>query len=282
MAVNAQFRRNYKLPGVQIGISRTVNPVVDIGALLLMGVMTTSSGTNKAAGVAPVGKIISVSDAATSERFFGAGSVMDLMVKSALRQQDFSGVWALPVAPTGGLTARADEVEFTGTPTDNGTATLRLGNDVYQVAVASGSAAAVIATALTNIVNSDTGAAFVAEASAGTITLTAKTEGTIMNDMIISIDVSDIGGLSATHTNNGGTGVQTYPTADAISNALGDEDFDIIVNPDYQNAKPVINSVLDDRWGQTSVGSGLTVACVERQPRRPERQRGDACFRQVL
>ena len=263
MAVNAQFRRNYKLPGVQIGVSRTINPVVDIGALLVMGVMTTSSSTNKAAGVAPVGRIISVSDAETSERFFGAGSVMDLMVKAALRQQDFAGVWALPVAPTNGLTARADTVEFTGTPTDNGTAVLRVGNEVYQVAVASAATAAVIATALSNTVNGDQSASVVASASGGTVTLTAKTEGTIMNDMIVSIDVADIGGLSAVYTRNAGTGSQTYPSATEITDALGDEDFDIIVNPDYENARPTLNAVLDTRWGQTDVGSGLTVGCVK-------------------
>ena len=259
--VNTEFRRNYRLPGVQIGVSRSINPVVDVGVIVLLGVMTTSSGTNKAAGVAPINNAISVSDAAESERLFGAGSQMDLMVKAALRQQDFAGVWALPVAPTNGLTARADTVAFSGTPTDNGTAVVMVGNEVYQVAVASGSTAAVTATAFANIINSDTDAAVVASASGGTVTLTYKTEGTIMNDMLVSVDVSEIGGLSAVYTRVAGTGTQTYPND--IDDIMGDQEFDIIVNPDYQNAKPAINTALDVRWGQLSTGAGLSVACVK-------------------
>lgn len=186
-------------------------------------------------GSAAVNQPVLVTSASAGVELFGAGSQLAIL-NAAYRQGDsFGEVWAIPVADPSGAAA-SGSFKVTGTATAAGTVYAYIGATRIAVGVASGAAAATIATNLAAAINANILLPVTATASSGTVTVEAKNAGAFGNDISIAINRQGYAageslpeGISVTVTAMAG-GSGSPALADAIA-AMGDDQYDLIVSP---------------------------------------------------
>jgi len=182
-----------------------------------------------------IGKLVLVSSLAQAKTIGGQGSMLAAMYET-WRQNDLVGeIWCLPVKATAGAAA-SGKVTITGTATETGLINLYVAGVRIQATVASGSAAAVAASALATKVNATADLPVTAVAAAGVVTLTCKWLGDSGND--ISLSLNRLGKSNGEFTPAGLTVVAAAmsggagtPDATAALAALGDAPFEFICAP---------------------------------------------------
>ena len=170
----------------------------------------------------------------------GLGSMLADMIAFARWHNPIGEIWVMDVGDPAGGVAAAGAIAITGTATASGTLVRYVAGERYQVGVAVGDTAAVVAAALTAAIgkgyakfNRRMGAPVTATAATGTITLTARHTGVEGNGIRIESgldgDELDPPGLTVAITPmSGGAGVVDMATAFA---ALGSIQFDWIASP---------------------------------------------------
>ncbi len=245
----SQIPANLRLPlfHAEVDASQASYFVQDQRALLIGQRLSTGTA------VADVPVLVSSTDQAVT--LFGAGSVLARMVAAYRRNDDFGGIWCLPLADAVAAVAATGTVTLTGTTTAAGALSLYIAGQRVQVAVASG-AAATVATALAAAITAASDLPVTAAASTGTVTLTAKNKGPLGND--IDVRLNFLGALGGEATPAGLTAAivamangATAPSLAAGLAALGDEPFDFIASP-YTDTTSLdaIKTLMDDQTGR--------------------------------
>jgi phage tail sheath gpL-like len=221
-------------------MSRISNPVVTLNIIprdYQLGLEDRRAlliGQKTSAGLAAAGLYRNLPrTAAEINELFGARSHLAQIARAFREVNPVTNVDVISLADNAGGTAATAVCVFTGTATASRTiyfAAASGQNNRYEVDVAIGDTAAVVAGKFLTAIGLDTSAPFTAGLATATITLTAANKGTIPNTWLISLlDAFDkpaiVPGL--TYTLTGWTGGATNPSLTTL--------FDEVLNIRYQD-----------------------------------------------
>lgn len=122
--------------------------------------------------------------------YFGQGSIAHLMVLSALQTNPYLSLSVIALDDAGGSIAATQTLTIGGAATTAGTHILYVGDQNVTVAIASGDAAAAIATAINAQIAKQPNLPFTAAVVGAVVTFTAKNKGTLGNAIKTSAAVT--------------------------------------------------------------------------------------------
>jgi phage tail sheath gpL-like len=249
----ANIPANIKVPlyWVEVDPSMAGIPTINLRSLLV-GVMT-SDGTAQPNIPIPIGS------QAQADVAFGEGSELSRMFKAFFSNNFANEVWGLPVAePTGG-TAATGNINITAPPTEAGTIHLYIAGDYIPVNITTTDTAATIGAAIADAINANVALPVTANATGGTVALTANFKSINGNDIsVIENYYGSRGGeqtpvglqwtLPATGFLTGGAGVPIFTSA--ITN-MGEEPYEYVAVP-YTDSNTLFE--FDQEYGFTDQG----------------------------
>lgn len=162
--------------GVQAGPSALTHHVLLIGQLLSTG--------NQAADTP-----LLLTNAGQAREAFGPGSQLAQMAAVLFENDQTTAVTAIGLDDPAGAQATAT-LAFTGTATKAGSVAVYVGGVRVQAAVSATDPAAVVATAVAAAITGNADLPVTAAAVTGTVTLTAKHDGLIGNDLFVAVNVA--------------------------------------------------------------------------------------------
>lgn len=236
-----------RTPGqfVEFDASRATNGQPLDNRILLVGQML-------AVGTADALEIVPVAEADQAVKLFGRGSMLARMAWALKKADRYTECHAIGLDDLGGGTAASGTITVTGPATAGGNLDLLIGGQPVTVAVASGTSANDVATAINAAVNAADDLPVSSTVNAAVVTLTALHKGTCGNE----IDVRHshyVGqglpagiGLAIVALANG-AGDPDYST---IWDKVGDETYrTIIVGTASATILNAMEAELDDRFG---------------------------------
>lgn len=229
---------------------------------LLMPYRVLVAGQKLAAGTQPELEPVRVTSAAQARTLFGAGSMLAQACAAYLKVDSMTELWAIAVADDAAGVKATGSVALTGAATESGTLYLYIGGRKIKCGVISGAQAAAVATSLAAAINAEADCPVTAEATAATVTLTAKHAGEAHNGVDLRLNYygeSTPAGLTLEITAmHGGTG---NPEVDGLISALGDEQYHVVAWP-WTDASSLteIKALLEERWGPMKQIEGVVIA----------------------
>lgn len=210
-----------KTPGVNFavvlggaGTSAGLAPrkIILLGNMIATAITGASPSFSCAAGTATVAEPVFVPSADDAATLFGRGSELHRMTIATFAQYPDASLYACPVADAGG-TAASVVLTFATTASAAFTVRLRLCGNVYDVPVASGDTATVIAAAVADAINDAQDLPYTAQNSSGAVTITAKNTGPRGNTLVVdAYFVSSTGAETRITTSSTSSGAGTTGT----------------------------------------------------------------------
>ncbi len=249
MAISFQtIPMNNRVPGVFVEYAPQTSVGDQAQATLIIGQVITG-------GTAPVGVPVLCGSATQAAALAGAGSILSNMAAKYLANDSSATVYLLPLADDVSATKAVGSIALAGTATGSATLGVYVDGQQFQVGVAVGDSAAVVATkiiaAFGQVVTS-----FTYSANAGTITVTTKNAYAGANDTDLRINYggslageSIPTGITVTLTPfAGGTVNPATGLASALANCTTLA-FDYVALP-YTDSTclDLVKGVLDTRW----------------------------------
>lgn len=184
-------------------------------------------GQMLAAGTADDNVLEFVSRTDDAKTLYGAGSILARMHEIYRGIDPFGEVWCVGVPDASGTQATGTLV-LTGPATAAGTINLYIAGQKIAVGVSSGDSITTIGDAIEAAVNAEASLPVTADNVAGTITFTAKHDGTLGNDIKLQLNYRGLAGNESLPAGIGATitamaSGATDPTLTAAIAALGDE-----------------------------------------------------------
>lgn len=182
-----------KTPGVNFavvlggpGTSSGAAPksIMLLGNAVLTAITGSSPTLSVAAGTATTATVYPVPSTADALTLFGQGSELYRMAAAVFAQYPDAALYACPVADAGG-TAASGVLTFATTASAAYSVRLRMCGLTFDVAVASGDTATVIAAAVADAINDNADLPYTAQNSSGVVTITAKQTGPRGNTLIV-------------------------------------------------------------------------------------------------
>lgn len=209
-------------------------------------------------------EIVRITSAKQAEGFFGSGSMLWEMAVAWFASNPFTETWAIATAePTG--TAATSTVTITGSGFEAGTVNLYIGGRRVQVAVATSSTQASIATAIAAAIQADVTLPVGASATGNVVTLTHKQIGVVGNDLDVRVNYAE-GERTATNVQiavsatAGGAGDVDLSTVWPV---LKDTQFNVIVCAVRDTVGLAsIETELADRWGPMRMIEGVAITAT--------------------
>ncbi|PKN07625.1 MAG: phage tail protein [Deltaproteobacteria bacterium HGW-Deltaproteobacteria-8] len=167
------------------------------------------------------------SDAEAAE-CFGQGSMAHRMVRAAIKAFAYIDLTCMALDDAGAGVAATGTATLAGAATGSGVATVQVGMDLVQVAVASGDTAADVSAALKTQADQQPDLPVAFAAAAGVLTLTALHKGTLGNSIKIAA-ICTATGLTASVTAM--TGGATDPSLTEALAAIAGAGHHIIITP---------------------------------------------------
>lgn len=170
-----------------------------------------------------------VYSSAEAAGYFGFGSIAHLMARAAITANPYLDLTICALDDSASTpVARVQTLTIANAATSSGTLTLYVGNVRYQIGIASGDAAAAIATALKAALDNDSALPFTVTISTATLTFTAKNKGTVANQIDFEVAVTATG---TTATLTATTAGSVDPTVSTALTAVYATQYDIIACP---------------------------------------------------
>ncbi len=167
-----------------------------------------------------------------AETYFGAGSMLHLMARSAIKANAYLDLTAIALDDAGAGVAASGTVTVTGPATSAGALTLYIGNQKVVIAIAKDDTATVIAAALVTQITKQPDLPVTASSALGVVTLTAKNKGLCGNDIDLGYELA--GGAGVTVAIVAMASGATNPTLQDALTVVFPEQYHIIVTP-YNN-----------------------------------------------
>lgn len=178
-------------------------------------------GQKLAAGSAPANTVVDVFSDAQAATYFGRGSIVYLMVQSALQANPYLQLSAIGMDDAGASVAATGTLTITGPATSAGVVSILADDLLVEVAVATGDSATVIAAAIVAQIAKQPDLPFTSANTAGVITITAKNKGTLGNSIkFIATTTATSVGIAVVAMSSGATD-PTLATALAVAFAAG-------------------------------------------------------------
>ena len=184
-------------------------------------------GPKLATSTAPANVPQRVSNFAEAADKFGNGSVLADMVATYRMNDTFGEIWCIPVDQSGAVPA-VGTLAFGGTATEAGMISIYIGGDLARITVPRGATGQTVAEAAMTAINSIVGGLVLATMTGAptTVTLTARQQGALGNEVAILADVLMPAGITLSSTGMAsGAGI---PSIVPAMQALGDETYDFI------------------------------------------------------
>lgn len=196
---------------------------------------TVLFGQMLAAGTGTANQLTFVSRTDDAKTLYGEGSILARMHEAYRAIDPFGEVWCVGVADATGTNATGT-LALTGPATAAGTIHLYIAGQKVAVSVSSGDSADTIGEAIEAAVNAQGSLPVTASNTSGTVTFTAKHDGTLGNDIRIQLNYRGLAGNEALPAGVGATitAMASGATDPSLTNALaalGDEPFDFIIHP---------------------------------------------------
>lgn len=219
-------------------------------------VRTLIIGQKLDAASGPVNESVLVSRTDAAKEMFGQGSMLARMHEIFREGNSFGEVWCLALAdPAAGVVA-AGELVITGPATKGGTLNLYIGSQRVQIGVAAADTATVIGTALADAINANLELPVTASHTTGTVDITARHKGDLGNDILLQLNYQGAAGGEVTPAGvsvaiTQMTGGTAAPALGAAIAAMGDEEFDFIIQP-YTDTTSLdaFRSLMNDETGR--------------------------------
>ncbi len=193
-------------------------------------------GHKTSAGSAALDVPVMCSTTLEARQLFGAGSMLDDMVRLARKNAPAQEIWCLPVTETG--TAEVRTLTISSVPAAGGVGVIEIAGEPIAITIAAGDDKNAVAAALAATVNayynpfSEASLPYTASAAAAVVTLTARHKGAVLSDIDIAVPVltgaNAFTGKVAMATGTAGAG---DPDLSAALAALGGDPFDWIATP---------------------------------------------------
>lgn len=177
---------------------------------------TIMVGQRLAAGTIAANTPVDVFSDVDAATFFGRGSIAHLMVRAALQANPYLALSVIAMDDAVAGVAAQGTVTITGPATGSGVLTLQVGDQLVQIAVASGDAQNSIATALQAQIAKQPDLPLTATVATNVVTLTAKNKGTLGNGIKLNATVTAAGVAAALVAMSGGATDPTLATALAV------------------------------------------------------------------
>ncbi|MDQ0472815.1 phage tail sheath subtilisin-like domain-containing protein [Labrys wisconsinensis] len=215
-------------------------------------------GHKISAGNGADGSLYPVASQLEANTRWGAGSQLAQMYRIARANAPTAEIWAASVTDTG--TAQTWTLTVGALPGKAGVGIIEIAGERLQVTIGASDTAAIVATSLAAAINAyvdlNTGAMLPVTAAAATnvVTVTARHLGALFGELDFWTGTSAAsnifgGGVLTIATSTAGAGT---PSVSAVLAAMGDEEYDLIVNPWSDSANlAAIQTALDDvsgRW----------------------------------
>ncbi|SNR95282.1 Mu-like prophage tail sheath protein gpL [Humidesulfovibrio mexicanus] len=185
-------------------------------------------GQRLAGGEVPALTPTRVFSDAEAAAYFGQGSMLHRMVRAAIRAYPYISITCLALDDAAAGVAATGTATLAGTATGSGVATVRVGLDLVQVAVASGDTAADVAAALAAQASQQPDLPVTFSANAGVLTLTARHKGALGNAVKIAASCTAPGLSALVSTMAGG---ETDPGIAAALAVVASAGHDVIITP---------------------------------------------------
>jgi phage tail sheath gpL-like len=219
-------------------------------------------GQKLAAGPALPNSLHRVTNADQVAALAGRGSMLHRQAVAYFKNNRFTETWIGVLEDNAAGVVATGTITVTGPATAAGTIALYLGGELVQVAVASGDAAAAIATAIAAAINAKTSLPITAVANLAVVTVTHRHKGTVGNDFDLRASYQDGEKLPA------GVGLAfvamaagaTNPLLTTLIATLGDAWFQIWAHG-YTDATSLaaIEAELASRFGPMRMIDGLAI-----------------------
>ncbi len=193
-------------------------------------------GHKTAAGSAALDTPVMCSTTLEARQLFGAGSMLDDMVRVARKNAPAQEIWCLPATETG--TAEVRSITLNAVPAAGGLGVIEIAGEPITVTIAAGDDKNAVAAALAAAVNAyynpftEASLPYTATAALAVVTLTARHKGAALSDIDIAVPVltgaNAFSGNAVVATVTAGVG---SPDLSAALAALGDDPFDWIAAP---------------------------------------------------
>jgi phage tail sheath gpL-like len=209
-------------------------------------------GQRLAGGTQPAGQPVRILSAGQAQDHFGRGSMLASMLAALKNANTYTECWAVAVDDLAAGAFAQGEVTFSGAPTEAGTLNVYIAGVNVRVGVSSGQAAASLATALAEAVQSAPDLPVQASAAGPVVTLTARHKGEVGNGIDVRLNYyggerTPKGLVVEVEALVGGTG---NPDLTAAIASLADEQFHTWVVP-YSDAQNLarVEAALQQRFG---------------------------------
>ena len=172
-------------------------------------------GQKVSSGTASSGAVYEITTSAEADALYGANSILALKVRKFYESfNEQTKILTIGVNDNGSGVAATSTITFAGTPTSNGTATIRIGGTgfEYTITYLTTDTATTLAAQLVATITADTKALITATNLAGVVTLTARNKGTEMNRYPIDASITVIPGITVTPTAFAGGSVDPVAT----------------------------------------------------------------------
>lgn len=194
-------------------------------------------GHKNASGAAATDNIpVACPSTLEARRLFGAGSMLDDMMRLARRNAPAQEIWAMSVPATG--TAEVRTITVGTVPAAGGFGVVEIAGQPVAVTVAAGDSANTVAAAINAAINAyfdpleEASLPYSSSVATNVVTLTARHAGIVMSDIDIAVPVmtgaNAFTGVLTVATTTPGAGSPDLSTG--LAN-LGDDPFDWIVAP---------------------------------------------------
>ncbi|HEV2501477.1 MAG TPA: hypothetical protein VGV39_00280 [Mesorhizobium sp.] len=191
-------------------------------------------GHKTAAGMAALDQPVACPSTLEARALFGAGSILDDMVRIARRNAPAQEIWCLPVTETG--VAEVRTITVANVPAGGGVGVIEIAGEPLAITIAAGDTVNGVAAALAAAVNAyynpltEASLPYTAAAAAAVVTLTARHKGVAMADVDVSVPVltgaNAFSGAALTFATT--TAAAGSPDVSAGLAACGDDAFDWI------------------------------------------------------
>lgn len=215
-------------------------------------------GQRFSAGTVAAGVPVQVATADQAKTYFGKGSMLARMVEAYRANDPATELWAIALNDESEGAAATGTIAFTGPATAAGTLSIYIAGQRVQVPVSASDSATNIAAAVEAAVNADTNLPVTADATTGTVTLTARHKGTVGDGIDIRLNYLGLPGGESLPAGVGATvtamsGGATDPDISAAIAAMGDNEFDYIGIP-YTDSTSLdaIGAEMNDTTGRWS------------------------------
>lgn len=196
----------------------------------------------------------------SEDTLFGQDSMIAGMIRAYKKENKVTQIDAIGLDDNGAGVAASGTIAFVGTATEDGTLEVIIGSETnhrYSIAVTSGDTATDIGDALDTAVAADGDVPVTSANVTGTVTVTAVNDGTVGNDIALSVSGTVAG---VTHSVTGMASGATDPVLTGILDVVGDKRYQTIIWP-WALDTSVLTSFLDARFNvdnRVQDGVGIT------------------------